>query len=196
MDGHCASHQRLQMLQRIMDSINAAAEKCAGLFLIGMVLAISISVFVRLLYTYTGIPFSTPWAEELGRFMMVGSVFIGGAVATYRLRLIGVDAFIGMVPESVARWLRVVAHILTLMLALLLAWKSIRLIELGMRQTSPAMEMPMAYIYIFMFIGCVLMSLNTFTHVIKELLSVEVSQQGGEAERVAAAMQNSEGGAL
>jgi TRAP-type C4-dicarboxylate transport system permease small subunit len=128
--------------------------------------------------------------------MMVGSVFIGGAVATYRLRLIGVDAFIGMVPESVARWLRVVAHILTLMLAVLLAWKSIRLIELGMRQTSPAMEMPMAYIYVFMFIGCVLMSLNTFAHVIKELMSVEASQQGGETERAAAAMQNSEGGAL
>jgi TRAP-type C4-dicarboxylate transport system permease small subunit len=101
-----------------------------------------------------------------------------------------------MVPESVARWLRVVAHILTLMLAVLLAWKSIRLIELGMRQTSPAMEMPMAYIYVFMFIGCVLMSLNTFAHVIKELMSVEASQQGGETERAAAAMQNSEGGAL
>lgn len=196
MAGYCASHQRFQTLQRIMNSINGAAEKCAGLFLIGMVLAISISVFVRLLYTYTGIPFSTPWAEELGRFMMVGSVFIGGAVATYRLRLIGVDAFIGMVPESVARWLRVAAHILTLMLAALLAWKSVRLIELGMRQTSPAMEMPMAYIYVFMFIGCVLMSLNTFTHVVKELLNAEIWQQGGEDERAAAAIQNSEGGAL
>lgn len=196
MAGYCASQERLQTLQRIMDSINGAVEKCAGLFLIGMVLAISISVFVRLLYTYTGIPFSTPWAEELGRFMMVGSVFLGGAVATYRLRLIGVDAFIGMVPEHVARWLRMVAHVLTLMLALLLAWKSVRLIELGMRQTSPAMEMPMAYIYVFMFIGCVLMSMNTFMHVIKELLNVEISQQGGETERAAAAMQNSEGGAL
>lgn len=196
MAGYCASHERFQTLQRIMNSINGAAEKCAGLFLIGMVLAISISVFVRLLYTYSGIPLSTPWAEELGRFMMVGSVFLGGAVATYRLRLIGVDAFIGMVPESVARWLRVVAHVLTLMLALLLAWKSIRLLELGLRQTSPAMEMPMAYIYVFMFIGCVLMSLNTLTHVVKELANVEVSREGSETERAAAAMQNSEGGAL
>jgi hypothetical protein len=40
------------------------------------------------------------------------------------------------------------------------------------------------------------MSLNTFAHVIKELMSVEASQQGSETERAAAAMQNSEGGAL
>lgn len=160
-----------RILQRIMEKVNQLAEKCAGLFLAGMVLAVSISVFSRLLYTYSGIALSVTWAEELSRYMMVGSVFIGGAVAAYRLRLIGVDVFMAFAPPPLARWLRLLAHLMTLIFALLLVWKSSRLIELGLRQWSPAMEIPMAYVYSLMFAGCVLLSANTLMHVIREALA-------------------------
>lgn len=111
MSERCASHERFLALQRAMHALNNMAEKCAGLFLLGMIIAISVSVFARLLYTYTGIPLSAPWAEELARYLMVGSVFIGGAVAAYHLRLIGVDVFVGLVPERLARWLRLLSHL-------------------------------------------------------------------------------------
>ncbi|WP_258231547.1 TRAP transporter small permease [Achromobacter pulmonis] len=161
-----------------------------------MIVAISVSVFARLLYTYTGIPLSAPWAEELARYLMVGSVFIGGAVAAYHLRLIGVDVFVSMVPESVARWLRLLSHLLTLVLALLLVWKSARLIELGLKQWSPAMELPMTYVYALMAVGCVLMCANTLTNAVRELLNVQA--QSSESAEMAEAMEikNSIEGAL
>ncbi|MGB6106107.1 MAG: TRAP transporter small permease [Pusillimonas sp.] len=196
MKGYSASHEKFRAMQRIMTSINNAAEKCAGLFLLGMVIAISISVFARLLYTYTGIPISVPWAEELGRYMMVGSVFIGGAVAAYHLRLIGVDVLVSVIPEHIARWLRLLSHVLTLTLALLLVWKSIKLIELGLKQWSPAMEAPMAYVYSLMFAGCLLMCANTLTNVIKELLNVELPQQESAEMEEAMEIKNSIEGAL
>lgn len=196
MTGRSPSHQRFLALQRFMTSMNNVAEKCAGLFLLGMIVAISVSVFARLLYTYTGIPLSAPWAEELARYLMVGSVFIGGAVAAYHLRLIGVDVFVSMVPESVARWLRLLSHLLTLVLALLLVWKSARLIELGLKQWSPAMELPMAYVYALMAVGCVLMCANTLTNAVRELLNVQA--QSSESAEMAEAMEikNSIEGAL
>ncbi|NYT78940.1 TRAP transporter small permease [Alcaligenaceae bacterium] len=188
-----ARHERFRASQRIMNSVNGFAEKCAGLFLLGMVVAISISVFARLLYTYTGIPLSAPWAEELGRYMMIGSVFIGGAVAAYNLRLIGVDAFVGAVPDHIARWLRLVAHILTLSLALLLVWKSIRLIDLGFKTWSPAMEIPMAYVYFLMCIGCVLLCANTLMHVVGELLDSGPWPRQDSAELESILIQHGEG---
>ncbi|NMK48896.1 TRAP transporter small permease [Achromobacter sp. Bel] len=191
-----ASHRKFLALQRTMDSINNAAEKCSGLFLLGMIAAVSISVFTRLLYTYTGISLSTPWAEELARFLMVGSVFIGGAVAAYHLRLIGVDVFASLVPERIARWLRLLSHLLTLALALLLVWKSIRLIELGFKQWSPAIEMPMAYVYASMAIGCLLMCANTLTNAAKELLNVESPQRESAEMEEAMEIKNSVEGAL
>ena len=79
MSERSASHMKFMALQRTMNTVNNVAEKCAGLLLLGMIVAISISVLARLLYTYTGIPLSAPWAEEIARcYMMVGSVFIGG----------------------------------------------------------------------------------------------------------------------
>lgn len=196
MSNCSASHSKFLALQRVMNSINNAAEKCAGLFLFGMIVAISISVFARLLYTYTGIALSVPWAEELARYLMVGSVFIGGAVAAYHLRLIGVDVFVCMIPERVARWLRLVSHVLTLSLTLLLVWKSIRLIELGLKQWSPAMEMPMAYVYSLMAIGCLLMCANTLTNAVKEFLNVESPRQASSEMDEAIDIKNSIGGVL
>lgn len=184
MNGCVAPYKRFRASQRMMRKVNNFAEKCAGLFLLGMVLAVSISVFARLLYTYTGIALSATWAEELSRYMMVGSVFIGGAVAAYELRLIGVDAFMTLAPARLARWLRLAAHALTLVFALLLVWKSARLIELGLKQWSPAMEIPMAYVYSLMFIGCVLMCANTLIHVARELLNPD-ALPGKEAIRSA-----------
>ncbi|KAI1696212.1 tripartite ATP-independent periplasmic transporter, dctQ component domain-containing protein [Ditylenchus destructor] len=196
MNGHCASHRKFLALQRAMDSINNAAEKCAGLFLLGMIVAISVSVFARILSTYTGIPLSAPWAEELARYLMVGSVFIGGAVAAYHLRLIGVDVFASLVPERLARWLRLLSHVLTLALAVLLVWKSVRLIELGLKQWSPAMEMPMAYVYSLMAIGCLLMCANTLTNAAKELLKVDTPQRESAEMEEAMEIKNSVEGAI
>ncbi|MDS1141042.1 TRAP transporter small permease [Pusillimonas sp. SM2304] len=196
MSGSASSRNTFRNWQRIMTSVNNIAEKCAGLFLLGMVMSISISVFARLLYTYTGIPLSVPWAEELGRYMMVGSVFIGGAVAAYYLRLIGVDVFISVIPERIARWLRFLSHIMTLVLALLLVWKSTQLIGLGLRQSSPAMEVPMAYVYTLMCIGCVLMCANTLTHAVRELLNVQSPQQESAEIEEAMEIKHSVEGAL
>ncbi|ASC63919.1 TRAP transporter small permease [Achromobacter denitrificans] len=196
MSERSASHMKFMALQRTMNTVNNVAEKCAGLLLLGMIVAISISVLARLLYTYTGIPLSAPWAEEIARYMMVGSVFIGGAVAAYHLRLIGVDVFISMIPERTARWLRLLSHLLTLALALLLVWKSIHLIELGMRQWSPALEMPMAYVYSLMAIGCLLMCANTLTNAVKELLNVELPQRESAEMEEAMEIKNSVEGAI
>lgn len=166
--------ERFLVLQRTMRKVNNLAQICAGIFLLGMVLSISISVFARLLYTYTGIAVHATWAEELSRYLMVGSVFIGGAVAAYDLRLIGVDAFMTLAPPGLARWLRLTSHVLTLVFALLLVWKSARLVELGLRQWSPGMEIQMSYVYSLMFVGSVLMVVNMLVHVIGELLNSSV----------------------
>lgn len=196
MSERCASHEKFLALQRTMLAINNLAEKCAGLFLLGMLIAISVSVFARLLYTYTGIPLTTPWAEELARYLMVGSVFIGGAAAAYHLRLIGVDIFVSLVPRRLARWLRLLSHLLTLALAMLLVWKSVRLIELGLKQWSPAMEMPMAYVYALMAIGCLLMCANTLTNAARELLDAPLPLRESAEMEEAMEIKSSVEGAL
>jgi len=167
------AHPRYDACRTTMAAVNGWATRLAGLLLGGMVAAIAVSVSVRLLYSHTGIRLSAPWAEEVARYLMVASVFLGGAVAAFQKRLIGVDAFVSMMPEKLARWMRAVAHLLTLGLALLIVWQAAALVEFGLRQWSPVMRMPMALVYAWVLLGATLMAANTLLHTIGEIIGAE-----------------------
>jgi len=167
------AHPRYEACRAAMAVVNDWATKLAGLLLGGMVAAIAVSVSVRLLYSYSGIRLSAPWAEEVARYLMVASVFLGGAVAAFQKRLIGVDAFVSMMPSRLARWMRAFAHLLTLGFALLIVWQAAALVEFGLRQWSPVMRMPMAFVYAWILLGAALMAANTVLHMIGEIIGAE-----------------------
>ncbi|AEQ52691.1 TRAP transporter small permease [Pelagibacterium halotolerans] len=173
MTADSTAHRRFAAVQKVMDRVNSVSAMFAGLCLAGMVLAVAVAVFVRLLYTYTGIRLAAPWGEEVARYLMIASVFIGGAVAAGQKRLIGVDAFVAVMPPRVSRWLAVVAHLLTLSLVLMITWQAIMLVEFGMRQWSPVLRMPMAAVYGGVLVGAVLMVANVAVLVVGTLLGVE-----------------------
>ncbi|MFC3703621.1 TRAP transporter small permease [Devosia honganensis] len=167
------AHPRYEACRAAMAVVNDWATKLAGLLLGGMVAAIAVSVSVRLLYSYSGIRLSAPWTEEVARYLMVASVFLGGAVAAFQKRLIGVDAFVSMMPSRLARWMRAFAHLLTLGFALLIVWQAAALVEFGLRQWSPVMRMPMAFVYAWILLGAALMAANTVLHMIGEIIGAE-----------------------
>lgn len=167
------AHPRYEACRAAMAAVNDWATKLAGLLLGGMVAAIAVSVSVRLLYSYSGIRLSAPWTEEVARYLMVASVFLGGAVAAFQKRLIGVDAFVSMMPSRLARWMRAFAHLLTLGFALLIVWQAAALVEFGLRQWSPVMRMPMAFVYAWILLGAALMAANTVLHMIGEIIGAE-----------------------
>src|SRR5690606_41465353 len=110
--------------------------------------------------------------------LMRGFVFIGAGVAAYQLRLVGVDIVPAMAPPALARWLRLISQLMTLTLAVLLVWKSTRLLELGLRQSSPALEIPMTSVYALMYAGCIYLALNSVVHasrvIVAHIIEVEI----------------------
>lgn len=167
------AHSRYRAWQARIDTTNDWVTKLAGLCLGGMVAAICVSVGVRVLFTYFHIRLSAPWAEEIARYLMVWSVFLGGAVAAGQGRLIGVEALVGAVPKAMSRVMRVAGHLCSLLLFMIIAWQTVTLINFGMRQTSPVMQLPMAWVYAGMLLGTLCMALNTVMLVAAELLGVE-----------------------
>lgn len=166
-------HPRYRAWQAHIDIANDWITKLAGLCLGGMVLGICASVGVRVLFTYFNIRLSAPWGEEVARYLMVWSVFLGGAVAAGQGRLIGVEALVMAVPKAIARVMRVAGHVCSLLLFMIIAWQAVTLIDFGMNQTSPVMRLPMAWVYAGMLLGTLCMALNTVMLVAAELLGVE-----------------------
>ncbi len=110
------------------------------LLLIGIV--ISLILFVQVLARYAG--HSLSWSEEVGRYLLVATTFLGATVAYKRAHFIGLAGFgarFGLLVEQlITRGLQ----LLTLGCFGLITWYGVRYTFKAWEQTSTAVQMPMS----------------------------------------------------
>lgn len=95
------------------------------------------------------------WSEELARFSFIFLAFIGIGAAYGRRRHMAIDAIVILLPPGIKRIVEVsVAAIATafLIAVIVIAFRSIAELY-KMEVTTPAMELPMAYIYLVIPLG-------------------------------------------
>jgi TRAP-type transport system small permease protein len=127
-----------QRLQVYSERVNGLVEKL--LLLAGV--AISIILFVQVLARYLG--HSLSWSEELGRYLLVATTFLGATVAYKRAHFIGLAGFgarFGLLFEQfIVRGLQV----LNLGCFGLITWYGVIYTVNSWEQTSTAVQMPMS----------------------------------------------------
>lgn len=106
------------------------------------------------------------WSEEVSRYAFVWTVFVGSAITVKGRAHIAVDYLVGFFPQRVRTVLQyVVPGIVAIFLVTVIS-QSFRVVRVNMRQTSPAIGIPMGYIYLAIPVGCALMLfytiINTF----------------------------------
>ena len=125
-------------LQLYSERINRLVEK---LLLVAGV-AISVILFAQVLARYLG--HSLSWSEELGRYLLVATTFLGATVAYKRAHFIGLAGFgarLGLLFEQfIVRGLQV----LTLGCFGLITWYGVIYTVKSWDQTSTAVQMPMS----------------------------------------------------
>jgi TRAP-type C4-dicarboxylate transport system permease small subunit len=91
--------------------------------------------------------FSRPiaWAEELMLFLMIFTVFAGGAVVTWRQRHIRIDALVSRLPHNIRRWVELAAIVVSVAVLCIVAWASSATVSMlfAFEQRSDALEIPM-----------------------------------------------------
>ncbi len=95
------------------------------------------------------------WSEELARFSFIFLAFIGIGAAYGRRRHMAIDAVVILLPPGIKRIVEVsVAAIATafLIAVIVIAFRSMSELY-KMEVTTPAMELPMAYIYLVIPLG-------------------------------------------
>ena len=120
------------------DQVNHWVERL--LLLAGV--AISLILFVQVLARYLG--HSLSWSEEIGRYLLVATTFLGATVAYKRAHFIGLAGFgarFGLLMEQVI--LRSL-QLLTLACFGLITWYGVQYTLKSWEQTSTAVQMPMS----------------------------------------------------
>ena len=142
------------------------------------------------------------WAEELCRFMWIISVFLSIPYTIRKASMLRVTVLMDLLPEGIRKAVNIVIDVLILGAMAILAYNSIGVYNkiVTSNELSPAMRMPMSYVYIFMLIGFGLAVLRAFqmmiihiTHFNEKMLST-TEQTMQDAKEEASAGQRAEGG--
>lgn len=152
----------MSIIVKTVDQINKYLLYIIGVLLIIMSLTIFFQVFSRF---FLGASLS--WSEELSRYLMAWLVFLGAAISIRKQSLIGVEAFVDLVSNNVKKYIKTFVYIVCLGFGIFLVLKGIDMLEIVATQKSPAMKVPMTWVYASIPFGGVLMAVNSIVVIIE-----------------------------
>jgi len=129
---------------------------------------VSLLVFGNVVSRY-GFNYTPIWSEELSRFLVVWSIFIGVAIGVRKNQHIGVDALIRFLPHKLLLVSEVLLNLIGVVVIGILVYTSIEFIQQTMEfeQLSPAMRIPMYIPYIAMPVGLSLSIIHFINNIVK-----------------------------
>ena len=130
---------------KIFRLLDEYLEMGIGVFLILTIsVVLSIQVFMR--YVMGS---SLSWSEELARYLFIWLIYIGISYGAKVMRHIKIDAGLFLFPKKLRPYVVIIGDILFLIFSITVVIYSTKLIQrqLMIGQTSPAMSIPMAYVY-------------------------------------------------
>ncbi len=136
--------------------------------LVLLVLALCIDVLVAVILRY-GFGTSLGFYDELARYLFVWASFLGAAVGVKRHGHYGISLLVGRLSGRIRRAVDVFNTLGMLLFAGFLAWEGLTMVRLTARQLSPAMEIPVSYLYAVIPISGALMILYLLPHLARQL---------------------------
>lgn len=148
----------------IMDDLAKYVEFIMVSLTIIMVALVTYQVFERYVLHYT-----PPWSEELAVYLMIWFGIIGIAAGVRRGSHMALNYFADKMPEKVQNALEYVKYVLILIYSAILTYEGIVMVELTMSQKSPAIGLPVGYVYLALPVSTVLIILFTLELLVKKI---------------------------
>lgn len=131
--------------------INNWSEKALFGLMLAMIFFTTLQVIARVFFT------ALSWSEEITCFLLVYASLVGAAVAFKRGVHIAVTFVVERLPTGSQKALAVLVHLLGIVFFAVIAYYGAILMKVESHQTSPAMMIPMVWVYmIFPIIGGVI----------------------------------------
>ena len=138
-------------MKRFFDSF----ERILKVALVVLLTAMTIVVVVGIVARYI-LLISIPWTEELARYLMIWTGFVGFGVAYRKRELIAVRLFIDKLPPHLFRIAFLISDIACSIFLIIAVVYGIKLCAMNVYQVAPALRISMAIIYAAIPLGCCL----------------------------------------
>jgi len=119
-----------------------------------LILAVSVILSIQVFMRYV-MGSSLSWSEELSRYMFIWLIYLGISYGAKVMRHIKIDAGLYMFPKSLRPKIVILGDVVFLVFSVTVVIYSSKLVERQMMldQTSPAMGIPMWFVYLAPAVG-------------------------------------------
>lgn len=156
-------------ISRYADAVEVAIASVAFAFM-------CIFVLTTIVYRYI-LHEPISWTEEASRYLMIVGIFFAMPVAVRDHVHLGVDIFIGLIPVAGKKIVHVFSDIVTLLAYLAIDYSCYRFVikTIAVDQRSPAMHIPMYWIYLVILVGFILATIVQLINMITEYTGTTTS---------------------
>ena len=139
-------------MTKFIDKIDVTLRHSVGVILSIMTLSVTWQVILRYLFKLPNM-----WSEELARFLFVWLVMFGSALAIRYNRHMSIDFIKQKLPARFQLVLSVLLTVLCMIFVSFVGWQGLQLLSITSHQLSGGLRIPMAYPYMAIPVGSVLM---------------------------------------
>ena len=165
-------NRALRAILRALDEINRAILLLIGIGLMVITAVVFWQVMVRFVLTAAGINISSPWTEEVARYVLIWCVLLGAAVGCRKAQLIALEFLVRAVPAPLGQAMRYAALAICIAFFALLVnvvWQFV--VVLGRTELSPVMQIPKTWVYWALPAAAGLMILNTLGLIVEAVIT-------------------------
>lgn len=151
-------------IHKLSDILDKMMEVVIVLMLGAMVVITGAQIVCRIFFT------SLAWSEEATRYLLIWSTLLGAGCVYKHAGHISISILQDALPEKARDVLQIVIRGLCSFLFVLVACYGIQYFGRQGKQLSPAMRLPMRYVYTCIPIGCAIMAFHAADAVLQNLL--------------------------
>jgi TRAP-type C4-dicarboxylate transport system permease small subunit len=154
-------------IEAFLNTVSEYADKATVylvfLIMCGMVVVTTLQVICRVFFA------ALTWSEELSRYLLVWGTFFAATLAYKRGNHIAITFVIEAFPPKIHAAFVTLSYLLSLVFFVTAAYFGFEMIKLQVFQISPAMAIPMKYIYYSIPLSLIIMILHALAGIARQL---------------------------
>lgn len=155
------------MLRTLSNSIDNFIMKAVFLSIVGMLLAITLQIIFRVFFD------ALTWTEELSRYLLVWSTFLGATLAYKRGMHISVTFCVNLFAKKMQKTVIIFSILLSMIFFAVVIVFGFKYMAMQALQVSAALRMPMKWVYIVIPMSFIVMSVHGVTAILEEIFDIK-----------------------
>lgn len=156
-------------INKVSDLLDKICSVILVAMLAGMVLTTSLQIICRVFFT------ALSWSEEVTRYLLVWSTFIGAGCVYKKGGHISVTFAQEKLPQKLQKVAQVLVHLLCGALFAIAVYYGFKYMDKQGTQLSAALRIPMSLMYMAIPLGCGVMLLHAFNAIIQIFVKKEAA---------------------